>query len=97
MDFPRHGSGVRWEGKERGPPSTYVVGGRICGAHRHTVGRVIPWSGCVPAEPASVSPGEESVSGNGRARQARMSSGSGKVTVVGTLLGGSPIGNLKCR
>src|SRR5215211_1436459 len=26
-------------------------------AFRRTVGRVIPWSGCVPAEPASVSPG----------------------------------------
>ena len=30
-------------------------------AFRHTVGRAIPWSGCSPAEPASVSPGKASV------------------------------------
>src|SRR5439155_19121016 len=70
---------------ERGPPSTRVVGGRFGGAHRHTVDRVILWSGCVPAEPASVSPGAESVAGNGSGRQARLLSGSGKVIVVGLL------------
>jgi hypothetical protein len=31
-------------------------------AFRHTLVRVIPWSGCVPAEPASVSPGKVDVS-----------------------------------
>src|SRR5271154_3909119 len=31
-------------------------------AFRHTLVRVIPWSGCVPAEPASVSPGQVDVS-----------------------------------
>jgi hypothetical protein len=30
-------------------------------AFRHTVVRAIPWSGCSPAEPASVSPGKASV------------------------------------
>ena len=64
-------------------PATEVTEDRFCGAHRATVGRVIPWSGCVPAEPASVSPGETSVTGNDSARQARLSSGSGKVIVVG--------------
>jgi hypothetical protein len=29
--------------------------------HWRTVGRVIPWSGCSPAEPASVSPGSPTV------------------------------------
>lgn len=37
--------------------------GPLLGFHRHTVGRVIPWSGCVPAEPASVSPSKESLAG----------------------------------
>ena len=48
-------------------PATEVTEDRWCGAHRATVGRVIPWSGCVPAEPASVSPGEESVAASGSA------------------------------
>ncbi len=37
--------------------------------HRPAVGRVIPWSGCVPAEPASVSPGKATVPGTGQAGQ----------------------------
>jgi hypothetical protein len=28
---------------------------------RYTLDRVIPWSGCAPAEPASVSPGSRSI------------------------------------
>src|SRR5205807_2121982 len=84
-------------GRERGPPSTYVVGGRFWAVHRDTVGQVIPWSGCVPAEPASVSPGEERLPGNGSARQARLWCRSGKVIVVGPLLGMRAIGNSKCR
>jgi hypothetical protein len=38
-------------------------------AFRHTVGRVIPWSGCVPAEPASVSPGERTIPQSSSPRQ----------------------------
>jgi hypothetical protein len=79
------------------PPSTDVVGGRFWGVHRDTVGQIIPWSGCVPAEPASVSPGEESVPRSGSAQQARLLSGSGKVIVVGSLLGATATGKNKCR
>src|SRR4029077_8443695 len=73
LDFLRHGSGVRW-GKKR-PPSTNVVGGRFGVAHRPTVGRAIPRLGCVPAEPASVSPGDETIPGNGGRKQGRLPPG----------------------
>jgi len=70
---------------EKRSPATEVVEDRWYGAHRATVGRVIPWSGCVPAEPASVSPGAESVAARGTAEQARLSGESGKVIVAGGL------------
>ena len=46
-------------------------------AFRHTVGRVIPRSGCVPAEPASVSPGARTIPESSRADKATCS-GNGK-------------------
>ncbi len=45
-------SGVRKEGRS---PGAGFAGSGAQMAFRHTVGRAIPWSGCVPAEPASVS------------------------------------------
>src|SRR5262249_38734659 len=50
-------SGVQWAGKETAPRPPAWSGGFL----RCTIGapsaRAIPWSGCSPAEPASVSPG----------------------------------------
>ena len=80
---------------EKRSPATEVVEDRCGAAHRATVGRVIPWSGCVPAEPASVSPGAESVAWEGATGQDRLPSGSGKVIVVGRCVGGKAIGNSK--
>ena len=50
--------------------------------HRLAVGRAIPWSGCVPAEPASVSPGEQKIAADGFPRQCQSGERTGKVIVV---------------
>jgi hypothetical protein len=54
-------------GKKRAPRRAKPLGAAEC--HRHTVGRAIPWSGCVSAEPASVSPDEGTVLENGPREQ----------------------------
>ncbi len=64
LDFLRHSSGVRWRGKG---PGALAAPGRW--GHRPAIDRAIPRSGCVPAEPASVSPGRGSVTGKGLAEQ----------------------------
>lgn len=40
---------------KRGTPADAVICRGPLGVHRRTVGSAIPWPGCVPAEPASVS------------------------------------------
>ncbi len=55
--FPGMRSGVRWDRAAPARPSR----DRAAARHRRAVDRVIPWSGCVPAEPAAVSPGVEGV------------------------------------
>src|SRR6266478_4738345 len=66
--------------REMAPGGFHHQGPDAPSAHRRPS---YPLSGCVPAEPDSVSPGAESVTGNSSARQARLSCGSGKVIVVG--------------
>jgi hypothetical protein len=59
VGFSRHDSGVR---KEEKNPEAGIANLGVTMAFRHTLVQVIPWSGCVPAEPASVSPGQVDVS-----------------------------------
>jgi hypothetical protein len=50
--------------------------------HRLAVGRAIPWSGCVPAEPASVSPGEARIAADGFPGQCQSGQRTGKAIVA---------------
>ena len=57
VGFSRHRSGVRW-GEEGPSPTSVERGTRVPSAHRRPD---YPLSGCVPAEPDSVSPGGPTV------------------------------------
>ena len=56
-----------------------------------------PLAGCVPAEPASVSPGVRTVPRGGSSGQDQLASRSGKVIVVDAGLDRVAIGNYSCR
>ena len=56
MDFFRHGSGVPWLLPRAAPSHFLSPGPSVPWAHRRPG---YPWSGCVPAEPDSVFPGQK--------------------------------------
>ena len=56
MDFIRHGSGVPWFLQRAAPSQFLSQGPSVPWAHRRPG---YPLSGCVPAEPDSVSPGQK--------------------------------------
>src|SRR3954447_16588356 len=87
-------SGVR---KGEDAPGARVASPGDKMAFRRTVGRAIPWSGCVPAEPASVSPGGKRLLRKPSPAQCQSRRAAGKVIVVGLGSSRQQNGNSNCR
>jgi hypothetical protein len=66
QDFRRHISGVRWPAMKRAPDNYHRQRSDAPSAHRRPG---YPLSGCVPAEPDSVSPGIHTLAARSRVRK----------------------------
>ena len=66
QDFRRHISGVRWPAMKKAPDNYHRQRPDASSAHRRPG---YPLSGCVPAEPDSVSPGNHTLAARTRVRK----------------------------